>query len=446
MTEDKVALTTRCGVTATALTELSEGDSVALRFAIAGADDRCYAVTAVKGGQSFKGYVPKAAVAGAEQFEQSRKDASRQRLVSATVDSLAPAAPKVQGAPLKSKAADEGPPPEMPPMPESLLNRIGDFVRANQLENANRVFEEAGIARHSPGAAMIRAKLLLDHSRPAEALRSLKPALQLSPKNASLLAMAGVSAYQADRLGDSLDYLQASLKEDRNPYVQQLHDRVSQEVAGDQSHDRVSGTRFTLRYEGEALPDAVARQLTTAFDREITEISYKLGCRFREKLAVVVQSRENYQRTTGAAEWSGGQFNGRIHIALMRRDYFDEQARQTFAHEIVHACLAKLGPMPAWIHEGLAQRLSGQTLPAQSRDALRTLARSGRLPQLSKLGLGWSGFSSGQAAVAYSTALAAADYLYRRYGDSGLRRILKDPAKVAALGAEVDRVLADELQ
>jgi len=38
--------------------------------------------------------------------------------------------------------------------------------------------------------------------------------------------------------------------------------------------------------------------------------------------------------------------------------------RQVFAHELVHACLANIGSWPAWLHEGLAQKLSGEPVSA----------------------------------------------------------------------------------
>ena len=41
----------------------------------------------------------------------------------------------------------------------------------------------------------------------------------------------------------------------------------------------------------------------------------------------------------------------------METDAGGALTRRTLAHETVHACLAALGNWPAWVHEGLAQRL-----------------------------------------------------------------------------------------
>ena len=36
--------------------------------------------------------------------------------------------------------------------------------------------------------------------------------------------------------------------------------------------------------------------------------------------------------------------------------------QRVFAHEVVHSCLANLGSWPPWLHEGLAQKMSGDQL------------------------------------------------------------------------------------
>jgi hypothetical protein len=96
-----------------------------------------------------------------------------------------------------------------------------------------------------------------------------------------------------------------------------------------------------------------ARTLVPILDSEFTRVSEALGCRSEERLTAIVQTPEAYRQSTGAAERSGGQFDGRIRVALLEKTPGD-LTRQTFAHEIVHACLAQTGEWPAWLHEGLA--------------------------------------------------------------------------------------------
>jgi hypothetical protein len=115
--------------------------------------------------------------------------------------------------------------------------------------------------------------------------------------------------------------------------------------------------------------------------------------------------------------------------------------RQTFAHEIVHACLANMGSWPTWLHEGLAQRLSGRTLSPSTKEALRALAQQGKLPKLGELGQSWTSLNAVEATLAYHLALAAAEVLYEKHTIFGVRNLLKSPEQLPRVTAELDKVL-----
>jgi hypothetical protein len=119
------------------------------------------------------------------------------------------------------------------------------------------------------------------------------------------------------------------------------------------------------------------------------------------------------------------------------------RTRQAFAHEIVHACLARTGNWPAWLHEGLAQKLSGESIPPPQRQAVLALARSGQLPPLAQLTGSWSRMSEKNAALAYSTAFLAAETLYAAHGPDGVRSLLQNPERLGQVSAELDRRLKE---
>ena len=74
-------------------------------------------------------------------------------------------------------------------------------------------------------------------------------------------------------------------------------------------------------------------------------------------------------------EWSGGEFDGRIHIPVLDKGSLDPQVRQTLAHESVHACMAQLGQFPTWLAEGVAQKLSGAELSPATRATIDQMAK-----------------------------------------------------------------------
>jgi hypothetical protein len=112
---------------------------------------------------------------------------------------------------------------------------------------------------------------------------------------------------------------------------------------------------------------------------------------------------------------------------------------------MVHACLASIPSgspaWPAWLHEGLAQKLSGDALPASSRDQIRKMAQAGKIPPLEKLQHGWSNLSADHARTAYTMALAAVEALYESYASYGIRNILNNPERLAAVTADLDKKL-----
>jgi hypothetical protein len=288
---------------------------------------------------------------------------------------------------------------------------------------------------------LTRVSQLLEANQPRAALDALAPSLRQSKPNADALMMAGLAAYRADDLRGALEYWRASLAQRPNAQLEALYQRVEHESRADGSGEKLYGYRFQLRYEGATVPADVARTMVGVLDEEFTRISGLLGCVANDRIPVIVQSREAYLRTTGAAEWSGGQYDGRIHIALREGASIGAATRRVFAHEIVHVCLANLGRWPSWLHEGIAQKLSGDVLDDGSRAELEAMIHGHAVPRLERLAESWGHMDAGRARVAYHLALAAADALFDRYAGYGIANLLRDPERLPQVTAELDRVL-----
>jgi hypothetical protein len=119
--------------------------------------------------------------------------------------------------------------------------------------------------------------------------------------------------------------------------------------------------------------------------------------------------------------------------------------QRALAHELVHACLTGIpsgsAPWPAWLQEGLAQKLSGDTLRPAVRDQLKQMAASHSIPRLENLAQDWSAMSTQNAVAAYNLALAAADALYDNYANYGIRNVLSNPDRLPHITADLDRAL-----
>lgn len=432
---DHTPVLLECGDASSPVGLLDQGQTVRLRFALAGTDSRCYSIAAEVDGRSVTGYVSRDALIGIEELERERRDASVGQVVRGGVDAIRLSQPRDRPFPDS---------PEPAAGPEAL--RAAAALEAGNPQEVPGILDSAAVEDGDRLVAALRAKAYLQLTRPAEALAALEPALARRPNDAALLGLAGMAAFQGDRLDQAERYLARSLELEPNPGLESTYRRVQREAAADESADKAVGSRFNLRYEGDALPDDVARELVREFDAEIKRVSSRLGCPFDERLNVIVQTAETFRKATGAADWSGGRYDGRIHIALAPDGVVDEEVRATFSHEFVHACLSRKGRWPAWLHEGLAQRHSGRRLGAESRAALTELNRERGLPSLRRLGAGWGALDGREAAVAYALALAAADLLYEDLKDYGVRNLLNNPARLETVTQRLDERLREVFQ
>lgn len=380
-----------CSPDARVLASLPSGAPVTIRYSISGETEPCYKVSVEVEGKTLEGSLPASAISSLEDFEQARRQAVW--MDTATV-----------------------------------VNTIRESAALPSLRGTART----GIAQ--------QAADLISASRPQKALELLEPELKIH-RDPGLLALAGVAAWRSDDSRQALEYWRASLDIAPSPEVEKLYRQVEREAKGDQSNERLYGLRVMLRYESSVVPTETARQMTGVLDQEFIRISQTLGCSAEERVIAIVQSREAYRKSTDAVEWSGGQFDGKIRVPVFDPKVMVPRMLQTLAHETAHACLTMLGYWPAWLHEGIAQKLSGESLTAAQMKKIAGLVQQGKLPRLSNLRQDWSRLDANHAAEAYALSLAAVELLWKDSGDDGVRNLLRNPERLPQVTAELDRKL-----
>ncbi len=377
-----------CSADEPIVAQLPAGTPVSLRFAVNDGSD-CYKVTALVDGKQVDGYIGGSALNGLEQVESERR------------------------------AAPDG-------------SSVRVLTPVEKLQKS--------VALKSSDPTLQHAAQLLEANQPSNALNLLEPLLKHPDPDA--LFLAGLAAYRSDRVKDALEYWKQSLALRPDDALARFYSKVEREAVADQSAQKLYGMRVVLRYEGENVRPDVARGMVAVLDEEFTRISDQLGCPAEERIVAIVQSRAAYLKSTDAAEWSGGQYDGRIRVSLPESGVVGPETRRALAHEIVHACLTNISThWPAWLHEGLAQKLSGDTLSPSAAAALRQQAAEHTLPRLENIGQSWSRMSAQHARLAYNLALAAVDVLMERYANYGIRNILNNPGQLPAITADLDRVL-----
>ena len=398
--EDNTALRSGCAGDAAVVQRLAAGAPLKLRFALSGESVPCYKVAVEVGGRQIEGYLPVTAIAGLDSFDKGRKEAAWVNVNEALNAARNAAA-------LDALKAPEGARSPLPASAKVILAQADQLIEANQ---------------------------------PGKALAMLDPEIQ-KRRDPALLSMAGVAAWRADQGKRALEYWRESLDLAPNPDLENLYKRVEKEQIHDQSGEKLYGVRVVLRYDSDTVPVETARGMVAAVDSAYARVSAQLGCFAEEKIVTIIQSRDAYKKATDAAEWSGGQYDGRIRVPVMNGQQMDARQEQVLAHETTHACLAMLGEWPSWLQEGMAQKLSGETLPPQARAQLAELAKAGQLPKLEALRRGWSGLDTQSARLAYSLALEAVDALYENFGSDGVRNLMRNPERLPAVSAALDKRL-----
>jgi len=385
---DQTPLREGCGGYDPIVVKLPQGADLSIRYAVSGESVPCYKVTAQAGGKAVEGFLPASDIDGLEDFDKARR-----------------AAPWLDTA------------------------QVMDAVRA-------------AVPVHPKGGGVAQqADELIESNHPLKALELLEGELKTHKTDPNLLALAGAAAWKADDPKRALDYWRESLALQPNAGLQALYARVEKESKGDQSNERMNGMRVLLRYESQTVSADTARQMTAVLDQELTRISNELGCSADERIVAIAQSNDAYRQTTGAAEWSGGQFDGRIRVPVFDGKSLTAETRRTLAHETAHACLTLLGQWPAWLHEGIAQKLSGDTLSAATKLKIATMVREKKVPSLEELGQNWSRLSTEQAGIAYAMALDAVEIFSKDYSAFGLRNLMRNPDRLPEITADLDRKL-----
>jgi tetratricopeptide (TPR) repeat protein len=372
-----------CEADADVLVTLPPAHPVQVRSSVSTGGPVCYRITARLDGRDWTGYVLASALTGLETYRGTVSQAEAAREVERLMSAVPPAPPA-----------------------QSVAPQANEFAAVLQLVKANQ------------------------H---AQALDRLKPILRERPQDPDLLILAGYTAWRADQLREARAYLDESLAIRPHAQAFEWRQRIDRELGADHSQERLVGARVALRYEGASMPAETARVITDALDTEYSRVAATLGCPTPERLAVIVQSPEAYRRSMGAAEWSGGLYDGRIHLPWEPGSGWREEQRRVVAHEVVHACLANAGQFPAWLHEGLAQRLSGERLPSEAREQLRDYISRGGVPPLEQMSQSWSGMNVGHARVAYGIALWAAELLERDFSPLGLAHLVRTPSELARI-------------
>ncbi|GAB5546121.1 MAG: hypothetical protein SangKO_058810 [Sandaracinaceae bacterium] len=301
-------------------------------------------------------------------------------------------------------------------------------LAAQEARTAHRI--AAWLAREAPHdeATHVFEALVAEraHAR-ADARRALEQAYALAPDEPAIaLAAARAASDAGDFEGAAARgrrYLDLVPEDTRvTTWTQRMDARA--EMA--RALERRTFDGVTLRWPRRGVTpervDGVQRALTDALEETAT----LTGERRRDALTVVIwASRDDMRRATCAPAWSGGIFDGVLHLDVQGVTAPDWA--RTARHEATHAQLAEVdGPIPHWLNEGLAQHLEGPPRSSVLRSWQRMVERGAVIPFASLEGQLLVIDDPDDARLAYHQSLAMFAFLLERRGARGVREAFSE--------------------
>jgi tetratricopeptide (TPR) repeat protein len=164
------------------------------------------------------------------------------------------------------------------------------------------------------------------------------------------------------------------------------------------------------------------------------------GEKGRGRIRVILYGKQGFHEATGIGHWAGGLYDGALRLPLENLGREKEQLVRVLRHELAHAFVHELGgrDVPAWLNEGLAQRLESESMAvAQSNlEGARRRLHGKELIPLADLELSLSTLKTDERITqGYAEALAFVAFLEKSYGERVLYQMVAACKKPGAPGA-----------
>jgi hypothetical protein len=200
------------------------------------------------------------------------------------------------------------------------------------------------------GIALVRT------GRAEDGLKSLLAAVRADPRCAPAHSELGSLYYREGDLNRSLASFRLAVKyaPKRTDLAKALK-RVEREYEIEKNHRSFESDHFIISWDGDKDANVGAR-VKSILEDAYEEVVADLGIRPVKKTRVILYTRQNFKTVTGAHDWVGGLFDGRIRIPVKNFLSAEEEIRGTIRHEYTHVAVDYVTKkVPAWLNEGLAQ-------------------------------------------------------------------------------------------
>ncbi len=310
-----------------------------------------------------------------------------------------------------------------------LLDRF-EFGRSlHDFESAVKLESDEPLFRVHLGYAYLKC---YDFAR-AEAV--LEDTRRTFPKEPKAYDYLGFLYYSDDDLGKAIAMWQSRLAlelpndaSSNSTWTQSMLARAKRELEVSQDFVDKTSNDFVLKLLGSGKNLEAADGILSMLEDARARIGADLSWFPQRRTIVLLYTLEEFRRATGAHEWVGGLYDGKIRLQIKDFERQKDALRETIRHEYTHRVLAEMAPdVPIWLNEGLAEWYGNGG--AHAHDEIRNaVQKEGKTaPSFTALPETFANQTdAGLVRVQYAASYSFVTFLRDRYGVEGIRGVLME--------------------
>jgi hypothetical protein len=282
-----------------------------------------------------------------------------------------------------------------------------------------------------------------------QTLNQLRPLLSRSDLPPDVYLLAGRAYFDRNNFSRSSRQLRKALDRLRNhesrPNVERYLNRS--DALRDLNLRKRTFAHFTILRVPELSAIRVSN-LNHDLEKARRRIGGDLDLMLDKRLTVILYPRPQYRRVVEAPVWSGGVFDGKIHLPF-REDSDNPYTQRTLYHEYSHALIHEIARdnVPLWFNEGFATYQEYR----QSREHFKYRQLSSNPPpkhvrNLEDVSAMFRDTDDrNEARLAYEYSYSLVKFLEERFGLISLKRILKETGRTSSFEKAVETELGRSL-
>jgi tetratricopeptide (TPR) repeat protein len=312
-----------------------------------------------------------------------------------------------------------------------------EALQKNELDKAKDLFKESLEALPEAQCAFRGLGLAYFYQEDLDpALDWLNRYFDAGGEQADAYALISEIYYRRNELRKALEFLRmaAALDPNRKDWQDRV-EKLEREIKVEKNFLASDTRHFVVKYQGYEQAE-VGSWVMTLLEEAYIRVGGELHYYPQNPITAILYTDQQFQDVTHLPAWAGAAYDGKIRIPAKGLRQGDETVERLVVHEYTHAVihLWSRGRAPTWIHEGMAQSLSGETPDAA---AFRMASAGAPLIPLNLLEGAFIRLPEIQAKLAYSESLLAVQFIKQTYGDYAVRVLIE----ALADGKSMDQAL-----